>query len=108
MNEAGNIKESVSNLVDQGHQTVDAIKSRVSDAGTQVRDTSGAMVREITQFVEAKPLKAIGLAFGLGYIAMRIRTSFIMELAFLGAFAYGANRLIGKREKSPDVASGAY
>lgn len=96
MNEMGtqkNIKDSVSGLVDQGHQTVDAIKARVSDAGSQVKDTTQALVRDTTAFVSANPIKAVGIALGLGYLAARIRTSPIMELAFLAAFGYGVNRI---------------
>lgn len=97
MNEAGTIKDSVSHLVDQGHQTVDAIKSRVADVRGQVTDNTGAIRDGLARYVEAHPLKALGIAFGLGYVAMRIRTSFIMELAFLGAFAYGVDRVLRKR-----------
>ena len=98
MNEVGNpqanIKDNVSTLVDQGHQTVDAIKSRVSSASTQVKDTGSELLRDISQYVQAHPLKGIGIALGLGYLAMRIRTSPVMELAFLGAFGYGAHRVL--------------
>ena len=48
-------------------------------------------------YVEQHPLKALGIALGLGYVAMRIRTSPVMELAFLGAFGYLANRVLNKR-----------
>ena len=93
MNEAGTIKDNVSNLVDQGHQTVDAIKSRVSDVGTQFRDTSGELFRDVRGYVDAKPVKAVGIALGLGYLAARLRTSPILELAFLAAFGYGVHRV---------------
>src|SRR5215203_4366642 len=91
-----NVKESVSTLVDQGHQTVDAIKSRVSDVGAQVRGNSSQILSATRGYVQAHPLKALGIALGLGYVAMRIRTSPVMELAFLGAFGYLANRVLNK------------
>ena len=91
------VKESVRNLVDQGADTVDAIKARVSDVGSQVKTTSTAFIDNTRAYVEATPLKAVGLAFGLGYVAMRIRTSLVMELAFLGAVAYGVDRMLRRR-----------
>ena len=91
------IKESVTELVDHGHQTVDTIKSRVSEVRAQVRETSVSLRGQIMDYVSTSPLKAVGLAFGLGYIAMRIRTSPVMELAFLGAFGYGVNKVLGRR-----------
>ena len=97
MNETGTVKESVSTLIDQGHQTVDAIKSRVSDVTSQARDNGAAILDSTRDYVKANPVKAIGIALGLGYVAMRIRTSPVMELAFLGAFGYMANRVLRKK-----------
>ncbi len=90
------VKESVSTLVDQGHQAVDAIKSRVTDVKDQVKDNGSQIMHATRGYVKAHPIKALGLAIGLGYVAMRIRTSPVMELAFLGAFGYVANRLLNK------------
>jgi len=97
MNETATVKDSVSTLIDQGHQTVDAIKSRVSDVTSQARDNGAAIVDSTREYVKANPVKAIGIALGLGYVAMRIRTSPVMELAFLGAFGFLANRVLGKK-----------
>jgi hypothetical protein len=91
------VKANVSTLIDQGHQTVDAIKSRVSDVTSQARDEGAALIDTTRNYVQAHPVKAIGIALGLGYVAMRIRTSPVMELAFLGAFGYLANRVLNKR-----------
>jgi ElaB/YqjD/DUF883 family membrane-anchored ribosome-binding protein len=95
--QATTVKDSVSTLIDQGHQTVDAIKSRVSDVTSQARDTSNEILDNTRNYVQAHPLKAVGIALGLGYVAMRIRTSPVLELAFLGAFGYLANRVLGKK-----------
>jgi len=91
------VKDSVSTLVDQGHQTVDAIKSRVTDVTAQAKTEASALLETTRGYVEEHPIKAIGIALGLGYVAMRIRTSPVMELAFLGAFGYLANRVLNKR-----------
>jgi ElaB/YqjD/DUF883 family membrane-anchored ribosome-binding protein len=95
-NQKATVKDSVSTLVDQGHQTVDAIKSKVSDVGAQVRDNSSQILDATRGYVQQHPIKALGIALGLGYVAMRIRTSPVMELAFLGAFGYLANRVLNK------------
>lgn len=98
MNEIQNpsVKDSVSKLVDQGRQTVDSIKSRASEVQTQVRETGSSLREQVSTYVAAKPLKAVGIAFGLGYFAMRIRTSVVMELAFLGAFGYGVGTVLNR------------
>jgi ElaB/YqjD/DUF883 family membrane-anchored ribosome-binding protein len=91
------VKDSVTTLIDQGQVTVDAIKSRVTDVTSQAKSEASALVDTTRAYVEANPVKAIGIALGLGYVAMRIRTSPVMELAFLGAFGYLANRVLNKR-----------
>jgi ElaB/YqjD/DUF883 family membrane-anchored ribosome-binding protein len=96
MNEQS-VKGSVTTLLDQGHQTVDAIKTRVTDVTAQAKTEASALLDTTRGYVEQHPMKAIGIALGLGYVAMRIRTSPVMELAFLGAFGYLANRVLNKR-----------
>jgi ElaB/YqjD/DUF883 family membrane-anchored ribosome-binding protein len=91
------VKDSVSELIDQGQVAVDAIKSRVNEVKTQAKSEAFVLVHTTRTYVEAHPIKAIGIALGLGYVAMRIRTSPVMELAFLGAFGYMANRVLNKR-----------
>lgn len=93
------IKDSVSKLVEQGHETVDTIKSRVADVQTQVREGGSSLRNQVSSYVDKNPMKAVGIAFGIGYLAMRIRTSPLMELAFLGAVGYGASRIFGRVEK---------
>jgi len=93
----GTVKDNVTTLLDQGHQTVDAIKSRVSDVTSQAKDQGAAILDSTRNYVQANPIKALGIALGLGYVAMRIRTSPVMELAFLGAFGYLANRVLNKK-----------
>ncbi len=91
------VKENVTKLVDQGQQTVDSIKTRVSDVKAQVQETGSSLRHQVKDYVNENPIKAIGLAFGLGYVAMRIRTSPVMELAFLAAFGYGVSRVLGRK-----------
>lgn len=97
MNETATVKSSVTTLIDQGHQAVDAIKTRVSDVTAQAKDDGAEILANTRSYVQANPIKSLGIALGLGYVAMRIRTSPVMELAFLGAFGYLANRVLGKK-----------
>ena len=55
------IKQSVKDFVDQGQEKVEAIKSRVSDVKGRT-----------TTYIKANPLTAVGIAFGLGYLGMRL------------------------------------
>lgn len=81
---AANIKDSVTMLVDQGGATVDAITSRVAGVTDQIKDGGASAVKRTTTFVEANPFKALAIAFGVGYVAMRIRTSPLVKLAMIG------------------------
>jgi ElaB/YqjD/DUF883 family membrane-anchored ribosome-binding protein len=95
------IKSSVQNLVDQGTETVDAIKSKVADVKTRVGDVTGTVkdggaqaYSNLVSFVQANPFKGIALAFGIGYVAMRIRTSPILKLALLGGLGMAGRKMI--------------
>lgn len=68
----GSIKESVKNVVGQSQEKVDQIKSRVVDAKDQAVTRGNALLDRATEFIRANPLKAVGIAFGVGYIGMRL------------------------------------
>jgi ElaB/YqjD/DUF883 family membrane-anchored ribosome-binding protein len=67
-----NVKDNVKNLVDQGQEKVNAIKDRVIDVKDQAVDRGGMILDRTTDFIKANPLKAVGIAFGIGYIGMRL------------------------------------
>jgi ElaB/YqjD/DUF883 family membrane-anchored ribosome-binding protein len=71
-NKLGAIQDRVKGLVDQGHEKVDQIKSRVMDAKDQAVTRGSAVLDRATDFIRANPLKAVGIAFGAGYIGMRL------------------------------------
>lgn len=52
--------------------TMDDVKKRVGENFDEVREELGDRVQEIrdtvTNFVDAKPLAAVGIAFGVGYL----------------------------------------
>ena len=66
------IKDSVKGFVDQGAQRVDAIKSKVVDVKDQAFTRGNDLVERVSELVKAHPLKAVGIAFGAGYLGMRL------------------------------------
>ena len=90
----GAIKESVSNLVDHGSEAVDEIRERVTEVGSEARDAAMAVFDEAEKFILAHPMKALALAFGAGYVAMRVRTSVLFPLALVGGLGYTIKRAL--------------
>ena len=66
------IKETVKGIVDQGAQRVDAVKSRVVDIKDQAITRGNDLIERVTDMVKANPLKAVAIAFGAGYLGMRL------------------------------------
>jgi ElaB/YqjD/DUF883 family membrane-anchored ribosome-binding protein len=66
------LKDTVKGFVDQGAQRVDAIKSKVVDVKDQALSRGNDLVERVAEMVKAKPLKAVGIAFGAGYLGMRL------------------------------------
>jgi hypothetical protein len=88
------IKENVSTLVDQGSRTVGAIKARVGDVTDTVKEGGSAAIDRTRSFIEANPLQSLAIAFGLGYVAMRIRTSPLVKIAMLAGLGYAGRNLL--------------
>jgi len=68
----GSIKERVKGLVDQGEEKVGRIKTRVIDVKDQAVTRGSAVLDKTTDFIKANPLKSVAIAFGIGYIGMRL------------------------------------
>ncbi len=66
------IKESVRGVIDQGHDKVDQIKARAMDVKDQAMTRGNALLDQACDFIRANPLKAVGIAFGVGYVGMRL------------------------------------
>jgi len=92
---AGSIADSVHSLVDQGAETVGAIKARVSEVTDDARTQGAAVLERTTALVKKYPLRSLAIAFGIGYAAMRITTSKVASLAMLGGLVYTTSRLLG-------------
>ncbi|MDQ3367925.1 MAG: hypothetical protein M3680_21075 [Myxococcota bacterium] len=101
------VKDSVQGLVDQGSETVDAIKNRVGDVTNTVKEGGGAALDRATTFIQANPLKSLAIAFGAGYIAMRIRTSPLFKVAMLGGFGLLGTKVLRRGSSGLSGSSGS-
>ena len=70
--QAQQLKEQVRDLVGAGQEKVDEIKTKVLDAKDKVVDKAGTMRTDLEGRIKSNPLAAVGIAFGIGYFAMRI------------------------------------
>jgi ElaB/YqjD/DUF883 family membrane-anchored ribosome-binding protein len=66
------LKETVKGLVDQGAQKVDAIKTRVAEVKDQAYTRGSDVLDRTTALIKAHPIKAVAIAFGAGYVGMRL------------------------------------
>jgi ElaB/YqjD/DUF883 family membrane-anchored ribosome-binding protein len=68
----GNLKESVRNLVDAGGERASQIKDRLYDAKDVAVDKGSAAIGRASALIKEHPIAAIGIAFGIGYLAIRM------------------------------------
>lgn len=66
------LKESVRNLVDAGGERAGQLKSKAIDVKDSVFENSEAALKKTSSLIKEHPIAAIGIAFGVGYIAMRM------------------------------------
>jgi ElaB/YqjD/DUF883 family membrane-anchored ribosome-binding protein len=66
------IKESVKGLVDRGEEKVGVLKERMNSAKDQAFTRGNAVLDQANTYIRANPLKAVGIAFGVGYLGMRL------------------------------------
>jgi ElaB/YqjD/DUF883 family membrane-anchored ribosome-binding protein len=65
---AANLKD----LVEQVASTAAAVKGRVIDVKQQASSKAGSLASRATQLIQDHPIAAIGVAFGAGYLVMRL------------------------------------
>ncbi len=68
----GNLKDSVRNLVDASGDRANQIKERLADAKDVAFDKGSAALGRVSALVKEHPIAAIGIAFGIGYLAVRM------------------------------------
>lgn len=66
------LKESVRNLVDAGGERAGQIKSKAIDVKDSVVENGGAALKKTSSLIKEHPIAAIGIAFGIGYITLRM------------------------------------
>jgi ElaB/YqjD/DUF883 family membrane-anchored ribosome-binding protein len=66
-----NLKESVRNLVDAGGERAGQLKDRALGVKDSVVESGEVYLHRLTDLIKAHPIAALGIAFGVGYIAIR-------------------------------------
>lgn len=66
------IREGVRNLVDAGGERASHFKDRAVDAKDTLLGNSEAALSRVAALIKEYPFAALGIAFGAGYIAMRV------------------------------------
>ena len=66
------LKESVRNLVDAGGERAGQLKGKAIDLKDSVVENSGAAINRVGSMIKQHPFAALGIAFGIGYIAIRM------------------------------------
>ena len=68
----GSLKESVRNLVDAGGERAGQFKHRAIDVKDSVIENGEVYIRKVGDLIKQHPIAAIGIAFGVGYVTMRL------------------------------------
>lgn len=66
------LKSSVRNFVDAGGERAGQLKSKAMDVKDSFVENGGIAIRKTGSFIKEHPIVAIGIAFGIGYITMRM------------------------------------
>ncbi len=82
------LKDNLQHLIDQGNETVDIIKDRVEEITQQVKARGAITYVRIANYVRDNPRKSVAMAFGAGYLAMRVRTSSVIQVALIAGLGY--------------------
>jgi len=67
-----NLKEGVKHLVEQGQEKAGEIKHAIVGAKDKVMSTGSSFIASARNLIVDHPFAAVGTAFGVGYVAMRI------------------------------------
>jgi hypothetical protein len=68
----GSLKESVRNLVDAGGERAGQFKDRAMGVKDSVFESSSAAMDRVGTLIKQHPIAALGIAFSLGYLAIRM------------------------------------
>jgi ElaB/YqjD/DUF883 family membrane-anchored ribosome-binding protein len=71
-NKLDQLKSTVKNLVDDGKQRADALRTKAFDVKDAVVENGGEVFNRANAFIKENPIVAIAAAFGIGYIVVRM------------------------------------
>lgn len=66
------IKEKVRGFVDTAEEKAESIKARAIEVKEDAMSRGNALIERAADMIKANPLKAVGIAFGAGYLGMRL------------------------------------
>ena len=66
------LKESVRNLVDAGGEKAGQLKDRAIGAKDTIVEEGSAAAKRVGALIKEHPFIALGIAFGVGYVAIRM------------------------------------
>lgn len=64
------LRDNMKGVVEQGAQKVDAFKTKVVEIKDEAVSRGGDIVSRTSELIKANPLKAVAIAFGVGYLGM--------------------------------------
>lgn len=71
-NRLDSLKSGVRNLVDAGSERAGQLKEKAIDVKDSVVENGGAALRKTGSLIKDHPIAAIAIAFGIGYITVRM------------------------------------
>jgi ElaB/YqjD/DUF883 family membrane-anchored ribosome-binding protein len=66
------LNERLKSLIDQGAQKVDALMAKLIGVRDRTITRGGDVLDRMTAIIKAHPLRAVAVAFGAGYLGMRL------------------------------------
>jgi len=66
------LRDTMKGIVETGSQKVDALKTKVVEVKDQAVTRGGDLLSTVSKLVKAHPMKSIAIAFGIGYLGMRL------------------------------------
>ena len=66
------LSNTVKGIVDQGAQKVDELKTKAVEVKDQATTRGNDLIERASEMVRAHPLRSVGIAFGAGYVLMRL------------------------------------
>lgn len=67
-----NLADQLKGIVDAGQAKVEDVRGKIIDGKDAVRDRAYRTWDMVSDTIKEHPLKAVGIAFAVGFVAMRI------------------------------------